>query len=206
MLVALCLPDPWRTIELRPLNRPRDRAPFRAVHTLVSRRLFDGILYMYIYYIYIYHPPWKFNILQEQIIWTVTPALYFLPLRECRLVLRVYHYPITMGYEDVWLYFPGWNWRYNLPCQRKLLYPRCRARCRFTIGGGGGGGGRHGLLEAACNDLPKLDQREEWVSRKSFGDDVEFEVCFWKRIPFLEKGIYFDEYDVICSSGKVIMN
>lgn len=70
----------------------------------------------------------------------------------------------------------------------------------------GGGGERHGLLEAACNDLPKLDQREEWVSRKSFGDDVEFEVCFWKRIPFLEKGIYFDEYDVICSSGKVIMN
>lgn len=56
MLVALCLPDPWRTIELRPLNRPRDRAPFRAVHTLVSRRLFDGILYMYIYYIYIYIP------------------------------------------------------------------------------------------------------------------------------------------------------
>lgn len=26
---------------------------------------------------------------------------------ECRLVLRVYHYPITMVYEDVWLYFPG---------------------------------------------------------------------------------------------------
>lgn len=89
---------------------------------------------------------------------------------------------------------------------KESYYIRDAERVADLLLEGRGGGERHGLLEAACNDLPKLDQREEWVSRKSFGDDVEFEVCFWKRIPFLEKGIYFDEYDVICSSGKVIMN
>lgn len=126
---------------IAPIKSAEGQGSFpRRAHACFSPLIRWYIIYVYILYIYIYHPPWKFNILQEQIIWTVTPALYFLPLRECRLVLRVYHYPITMGYEDVWLYFPGWNWRYNLPCQRKLLYPRCRARCRFTIGGEGGGG------------------------------------------------------------------
>lgn len=56
------------------------------------------------------------------------------------------------------------------------------------------GGGRHGLLEAACNDLPKLeDHREEWVSgreRVLAMMRVEFEVCFWKRMAFLEKRIF----------------
>lgn len=67
------------------------------------------------------------------------------------------------------------------------------ARCRFTIEGRRGEG-RHGLLEAACNDLPKLeDHREEWVSgreRVLAMMRVEFEVCFWKRMAFLEKRIF----------------
>lgn len=87
---------------------------------------------------------------------------------ECRLVLRVYHYPITMVYEDVWLYFPGWNWRHNLPCQRKLLYRGGEEE--LPIYYRGGEEEKDGLLEAVtiCQNELSLDWRVLAITHVKF--------------------------------------
>lgn len=171
MLVALCLLDPWRTIELRPLNRPR--GAFHDVHTLVSRRLFAGYVDIYVYTMYIYMCVCIPSTVKIQY-FTGADNLdgyagsVFSSAVECRLVLRVYHYPITMVYEDVWLYFPGWNWRHNLPCQRKLLYRGGEEE--LPIYYRGREEERHGLLEAVtiCQNELSLDWRVLAITHVKF--------------------------------------
>lgn len=137
MLVALCLLDPWRTIELRPLNRPR--GAFHGVHTLVSRRLFAGYVDIYVYtmYIYIcvcvYHPPWKFNILQEQIIWTVTRALYFLPRWNAASFSACTITPLLWSMKTYGSIFQAETEGTICPVKESYYTEAARKSCRFTI-------------------------------------------------------------------------
>lgn len=66
------------------------------------------------------------------------------------------------------------------------------ARCRFTIEGRRGEG-KAWIIGSCVQRFAKIGGPSGGMgvgSRKSFGDDVEFEVCFWKRMAFLEKRIF----------------
>ena len=161
MLVALCLLDPWRTIELRPLNRPRDRGAFRGVHTLVSRRLFAGYIYMcvcvyYIIYIYIY-------------ISSTVKIQYFTgadnldgyagsvfssaewnaaSFSACTIT------PLPWSMKTYGSIFQPETEGTICPVKESYYTEAARKSCRFTIEGRKEEGERHGSLEAR-NDLPK---------------------------------------------------
>ena len=95
------------------------------------------VYYIIYIYIYIYHPPWKFNILQEQIIWTVTRALYFLP--RSGMPPRSPRVPLP-HYRGLWrrmALFSSLKLKAQFALSKKVIIPRRHGRVADLLSKGG---------------------------------------------------------------------
>lgn len=112
----------------------------RRAHACFSpliRGIYIYVCVCILYNIYIYHPPWKFNILQEQIIWTVTRALYFLP--RSGMPPRSPRVPLP-HYRGLWrrmALFSRLKLKAQFALSKKVIIPRRRGRVADLLSKGG---------------------------------------------------------------------